>query len=156
MTTRFDPFNEMDRLLGAMLRPDTSAAPMPLDLYKVDDHYVLSMDLPGVDPGSIDVNVEDRQLTVRAERTAGPAENVQWLSRERPSGTYARQLTVGRGLDLNQIDAHYADGVLTLTIPVAQDAKPRRITVQHSAGASERPNLEAKASTSAIEHDATA
>ena len=135
MATRFDPFAEMDRLLGQMFTSERAAAAMPMDLYRVGDHYVLHVDLPGVDPGSIDVNVEDRTLTIRAQRSSASDESdAQWLTRERAVGTYARQLTVGRGLALDQITATYTDGVLTLTIPVAEEAKPRKIAVAHGAG----------------------
>ncbi|MCG2798779.1 MAG: Hsp20/alpha crystallin family protein [Cellulomonas sp.] len=131
MAMRFDPFHEMDRMLGQLVAADRAAATMPLDLYRTGDHYVLHLDLPGVDPGTIDVNVEDRTLTIRAQRTATAEGDVQWLAKERPVGTYARQLTVGRGLALDAMAATYTDGVLTLTIPVAEEAKPRRIEVQH-------------------------
>ncbi len=133
VATRVDPFREMDRLLTQVLASDRAAATMPMDLYRDGDHYVLHVDLPGADPGTIDVNVEDRTLTIRAERTARTEHDVQWLAKERPVGTYARQLTVGRGLALDRISATYADGVLTLTVPVAEEAKPRRIEVQHGA-----------------------
>jgi HSP20 family protein len=131
MALRYDPFHEMDRMLNQLVAADRAAAVMPLDLYRSGDHYVLHADLPGADPGSIDVNVEDRTLTIRALRTPASEDNVQWLAKERPNGTYARQLTVGRGLALDKISASYTDGVLTLTIPVAEEAKPRRIEVQH-------------------------
>ena len=132
MATRYDPFHEMDRMLASLLGAERASATMPMDLYRSGDHYVLHIDLPGVDPGTIDVNVEDRTLTIRAERTAHTDDDAQWLARERPTGTYARQLTVGRGLALDAIAATYSDGVLTLNIPVAEEAKPRRIEVQHS------------------------
>ncbi|WP_268530707.1 Hsp20/alpha crystallin family protein [Cellulomonas sp. CW35] len=138
MATRTDPFREMDRLLTSVLNADRTAAlsqAMPVDLYRSGDHYVLHVDLPGADPGTIDVNVEDRTLTIRAQRSPRTDEDVQWLAKERPSGTYARQLTLGRGLALDAISATYTDGVLTLTIPVAQEAKPRRIEVQHGTAA---------------------
>lgn len=131
MAKTYDPFRELDRFVGQMLNADRAAAQMPMDLYRSGDHYVLTVDIPGADPGTIDVNVEDRTLSVRAQRTAPEANDVQWLAKERPTGTYARQLTVGRGLALDAISATYHDGVLTLTIPVAQEAKPRRIEVQH-------------------------
>jgi len=133
MATRFDPFQEIDRLFGQLLTADRASTVMPMDLYRAGDHYVLHVDLPGADPGTIDVNVEDRTLTIRAQRTGHTEQDVQWLAKERPSGTYARQLTVGRGLALDAISATYADGVLTLDIPVAEEAKPRRIEVQHGA-----------------------
>jgi len=119
----------MDRLMNQVLGQQRASATMPMDLFRSGDHYVLSVDLPGADPGSIDVNVDDRTLTIRAQRTARTEDGVQWLAKERPVGTYARQLTVGRGLDLDAITASYADGVLSLTIPVAEEARPRRIEV---------------------------
>lgn len=133
VATRFDPFQEMDRLVGQVFGSARAAGTMPMDLYRSGDHYVLHVDLPGADPGTIDVNVEDRTLTIRAQRTARTEQDVQWLVNERPSGTYARQLTVGRGLALDKMSATYADGVLTLTIPVAEESKPRRVEIQHVA-----------------------
>ncbi|CAM5786544.1 Hsp20/alpha crystallin family protein [Cellulomonas persica] len=133
MATRFDPFHELDRLFGQVLAADRASATMPMDLYRAGDHYVLHLDLPGADPGTIDVSVEDRTLTIRAQRTARTEDDVQWLAKERPVGTYARQLAVGAGLALDRIEATYTDGVLTLTIPVAEDAKPRKVEVQHGA-----------------------
>jgi HSP20 family protein len=126
----------MDQMMGAVRESSALNVPgMPIDLYRAGDHYVLHVDLPGADPGSVDVNVEDRTLTIRAERTARTEADVQWLARERATGTYVRQLNLGRGLALDRITASYADGVLTLTIPVAEEAKPRRIEVQRGHGA---------------------
>ena len=136
-TTPHDPFRALDRtfdrLFNEGLRSPSSAAGavMPMDLYRSGETFVAHIDLPGVDPESIAIDVEDRTLTLRAERTAPEAENAQWLSRERPSGTFARQLSLGRGLALDRIEADDRDGVLTLTIPVAEEAKPRRINVSH-------------------------
>lgn len=126
-----DPTRLMDEVLGSMREAPTVAS-MPMDLYRAGDHYVLHIDLPGADPGSVDVGVEDRTLTIRAQRTARTDADVQWLAHERPTGTYVRQLTLGRGLALDAIEASYADGVLTLTIPVAEEAKPRKISIQHA------------------------
>ncbi|MDM7831597.1 Hsp20/alpha crystallin family protein [Cellulomonas edaphi] len=137
MATRSDPFREFERLVGQVISAERASATVPMDLYRSGDHYVLHVDLPGADPGTIDVNVEDRTLTIRAQRTAHTDQDVQWLAKERPVGTYARQLTVGRGLALDAISATYEDGVLTLTIPVAEEAKPRRIEVQRASGASQ-------------------
>lgn len=134
MATYWDPFQEMDRLFSTFAGNARQSGGMPMDLFRTGDHYVLSMDLPGVDPGTIDVSVEDRTLTVRAERSQRSDTDAQWLVRERPTGTFARQLTVGRGLALDRISASYADGVLSLTIPVSEEAKPRRIEVAHTAG----------------------
>lgn len=128
--SQFDPFREMDRLFNAASRTPASLA-MPMDLYRDGENFVACVDLPGVDPETIDIDIEDRTLTLRAERRAEPTGDVQWLSHERPSGTFARQLTLGYGVAVDRIEANYRDGVLTLTIPVAEEAKPRKITVAH-------------------------
>ncbi len=127
----YDPFRELDRIVSGAFRAP-SAAGMPMDLYRTGEQFVAHVDLPGVDPSSIDIDVEDRTLTIRAERATETADDVQWLSHERPSGTFARQLTLGYGVALDQIEASYVDGVLTLTIPVAEEAKPRKISVNHT------------------------
>ena len=137
MVTRFDPFRDLDAVASRLLSQasDMSQAmrAMPVDLFRSGDHYVLSCDLPGVDPGSVDVGIDGRVLTIRAERS-GRSEDVEWLTQERPVGTFVRQLTLGSGLDLDRIEATYNDGVLTLTLPVAEEAKPRRIQVAQSSG----------------------
>lgn len=137
MARTFDPFREMDRFLADAVRTPASLA-MPMDLYREGEAFVARIDLPGVEPGSIDIDVEDRTLTIRAERKtpAGDGER-KWLVHERPSGTFARQLTLGHGLALDRITADYSDGVLNLTIPVAEEAKPRKITVAHTGGQAE-------------------
>ena len=131
MATTFDPFRDIDRLLGGAVRNPASAA-MPMDLYRKGEQFIAHVDLPGVDPGTVDVDVEDRTLTIRAERTQDLDEQVQWLSHERPAGTFARQVTLGYGVALDKIAADYHDGVLTLTIPVAEEAKSRKISVNHT------------------------
>ena len=133
----FDPFRDMDRLTSQLLGTGTagrSSRWMPMDLYRVDDHYVVTVDLPGVDPGSIDLNVDGSTLTIRAERSVRSDEGVQWLAQERPVGSYLRQLQLGDGLDVERIQASYDSGVLTVTIPVAERARPRRITVEAGGG----------------------
>lgn len=127
--TTFDPFRSLDDWFG-FASPMRTSVGMPMDLYRDGDHFVARIDLPGVDPSTIDVDMEERTLTIRAERAAHD-KDVRWLTRERPTGTFARQLTLGHGVALDKIDAHYADGVLELTIPVAEEAKPRKISVQH-------------------------
>lgn len=139
MATPFDPFREFERLFSTTPRLSAPAA-MQMDVFRDGDHFVAAIDLPGVDPSSIDVDIEDRTLTVRAERRPAAAEGVTWLSHERPTGTFARQLTLGSRVALDRIEADYADGVLTLRIPVAEEAKPRKIEVSHS---SSRPAIEA-------------
>lgn len=126
----FDPFREIDRVFGSISR-GPAAPGMPMDLYRDEDRFIVEVDLPGVDPSTIDIDVDDRSLTIRAERVGATAETGQWLTRERPTGSFARQLTLGRGLATDKIDANYADGVLRLVIPVADEAKPRKITVAH-------------------------
>lgn len=136
MARAFDPFREMDRWFADAARTPTSNA-MPMDLYRDGDVFVTRIDLPGVDPASIDVDVDDRTLTVRAERKVEITDSQKWLVRERPAGTFARQLTLGYGVALDKIEAQYADGVLSLRIPVAEEAKPRKISVAHAGGATE-------------------
>lgn len=130
----YNPFRELDRLFSQMSSATANTRTMPMDLYREGDTFTVKMDLPGVDPDSIDIDVDDRTLTVRAERHGEEIvekdEKNQWISRERTFGTYARQLTLGTGLDLGRIQADYADGVLTLNVPVAEEAKPRKVQVR--------------------------
>jgi len=130
MARTFDPFRDVDRWFADVSRVPASTA-MPMDLYREGDAFVAHIDLPGVDPATIDIDVDDRTLTVRAERVGTAQDDLTWLVRERPTGTFARQLTLGNGLALDRIEADYADGVLSLTIPVAEEAKPRKIAVSH-------------------------
>ncbi|WP_150307605.1 Hsp20/alpha crystallin family protein [Planctomonas psychrotolerans] len=134
MATRIDPFRDVDRLIDQVLGNARNSAMMPLDLFRTGDHYVLMFDLPGVDPGSIDVSAQDKTLTVTAHRSSHEGTDVQWLAHERPTGTYARQLVLGRDADLEKIDATFNDGVLSLTIPIAAESKPRKIEVSHGQG----------------------
>src|SRR5436305_1980077 len=122
-----------EQLLG--VPSGTARAPrfMPMDLYRSGDHYVLHADLPGIDPGSVDVNVENGTLTIKAERSSRAEDAVQWISSERFTGTFMRQLALGEGIDSDKISATYANGVLTLTIPVAERAKARHIEVTSAA-----------------------
>jgi HSP20 family protein len=140
---RFDPFRDLDRLTEQMLGVPTgtrrSPRFMPMDLFRSGDHYVLLADLPGVDPGSVDVSVDNGTLTIRAERSARSDETVEWVASERFTGSYMRQLSLGDGLDTDRIEAAYENGVLSVTIPVAEKAKPRRIEVQASTGATVIP-----------------
>lgn len=129
MARTFDPFRDLDRLFEAR---STAQPGMNMDLYRTGDHFIAEIDLPGVDPASIDIDIDDRTLTLRAERTSKADDETQWLTRERATGTFARQLTLGPGIDASKIEADYTDGVLTVTLPVAEESKPRKITVAHS------------------------
>jgi HSP20 family protein len=106
---------------------------MPMDLYRSGDHYVLHADLPGVDPDSVDVSVDGGILTVKAQRSERTELDVQWLSSERFTGGFMRRLSLGEDIDADHIAATYQNGVLTLTLPVAARAKPRRIEITHGA-----------------------
>jgi HSP20 family protein len=133
----FDPFREFDRLAGQMLGTAAGGGAtmaMPMDLYRSGDHFVLHCDLAGIDPGSVQVDVDGKVLTIRAERTPRTDNDVQWVRRERATGVFERRLTLGDGLDLDSISATWQDGVLTLTIPIAEAAKPRRIPINAGQG----------------------
>jgi HSP20 family protein len=134
MLTAYDPFagssaafRALDQLTG---RSGTMTARalsgMPMDAYRVGDNFVAHFDLPGVDPGSIDLSVEGNTLTVSAERSVPQLENAEWAIAERPFGSYTRQL------DTDRLEASYHDGVLTLSIPVAEKARARKITVSRA------------------------
>lgn len=153
MAAVFDPFREMDRLTGQLFgAPGGARTPrwMPLDLYRTGDHYVVNIDLPGVDPGSVDVDVDGTTLTVRAERTLSEESEAQWIAQERPAGSYLRQLTLGEGIDLEKIHAHYENGVLSLTIPVSERAKPRKIEVESRGRQQQIEQSEQPASSSTV------
>jgi HSP20 family protein len=131
MLMRTDPFRELDRLTqqvfgadGTMARP----AAMPMDAWREDDTFHVEFDLPGVDPGSIDLDVERNVITVKAERSHR-ASDAELIAAERPRGVFSRQLVLGDNLDTEHISASYEAGVLALQIPVAERAKPRKITV---------------------------
>lgn len=132
MNTYYDPFREISRAFNNAMRTPATAA-MPMDLFRSKETFVAKIDLPGVQPESIDIDVEDNTMTIRAERKLPDVgEDAEWLARERSAGTYARQITLGTGVALDKITADYADGVLTITIPVAEEAKPRKVAVTRS------------------------
>ena len=128
MLMRTDQFRELDQLaqqvFGTMARPTV----MPMDAWRQGDTFVVEFDLPGVDPGSIDLDVERNVLTVKAER-ARLDDDVDTIATERQRGVFSRQLFLGDTLDVNRVEAAYVDGVLRLTIPVAEQAKPRKIEI---------------------------
>jgi HSP20 family protein len=133
---RSDSISDFDALARTLLgaRAGSARSPqfMPIDLYRVEDHYVLHADLPGMDPGSIDVNVDRGVLTLTAHRTPPPENDVQWLTSERFAGVYRRQISLGDDIDTDRIEASYDNGVLNLIIPLHERAKPRQIQVTHA------------------------
>ena len=144
MLMRTDPFRDLDRLTQQVFgnTPGTSSRPaaMPMDAWRSGDTFVVAFDLPGVDPAAIELDVERNVLTVKAERRPAAArDQVEMQVAERPLGVFSRQLFLGDTLDSDCIAAEYEAGVLTLRIPVAEKAKPRRITI--TAGDSDRREI---------------
>ncbi len=128
MLMRFDPFRELDRLTKQVSGPGLLPT-MAMDAYRHGDQVVVNFDLPGVDRDAIEVSVEKDVLTVRAERPIARGEGEEWLVAERPRGSFSRQLFLGQGLDADALEAQYDQGVLTVTVPVAEAAKPRRVEI---------------------------
>ena len=129
MLMRTDPFREFDRLTQQVFGSNARPAAMAMDAYRSGDDFVVHFDLPGVDPETIDLDVERNVLNVRAERRVPAPEGAEMIVAERPTGSFTRQLFLGDTLDTERIDASYDAGVLTLRIPVAEQAKPRRIQI---------------------------
>ena len=127
--TLSDSFRDFDRLVQQVTGTAARPAAMPMDAYKQGENFVIHLDLPGVDPSSIDLTVEKNVLTVRAERHRIAGDDIETLVRERMWGTFARRFSLGDSLDAERLEARYADGVLTLTVPVAEKAKPRKIEI---------------------------
>ena len=143
MLMRFDPLRELDRLV----QPTSGGSRlpvMPMDAFRHEDHFVVHFDVPGVDPSSIELTVEKNVLTVSAERRWEPAEGDEVLVAERPQGSFSRQLFLGEGLDADRIEARYDNGVLSVTVPVAEQAKPRRVEI--SSGGGKAQTIEAESS----------
>jgi HSP20 family protein len=130
---RTDPFRELDRLSQQLLGTPARPSLMPMDAWRENDSFVVELDLPGVDADSIDLDVERNVLTIRAERPDRQGGG-EILAAERPRGVFSRQLVLGDNLDLERISAGYSDGVLRLTVPVAERAKPRKITIDVAHG----------------------
>ncbi len=145
MLMQFDPFREMDRLVQGTWQGRNS---VPLDVYRRGEEFVVRVDLPGIDPSSIDLSVEKNVLTITAERTWAPSDGDEVLVSERPQGNFTRRLFLGEGLATDKIKAHSDNGVLTIVVPVAEDAKPRRveIAVGQSGNVIDAPAAEAIAS----------
>ncbi len=129
MLMRYDPFRELDRFTDQLFGSPTRAPWVPMDAVRHGDTVEARFDLPGVAPESIDVTVERNVLTVTAERSWWPAEGDEILVRERPQGRFSRQLLLGDALDGDRVLANYEHGVLRVTIPVAEQAKPRKVEI---------------------------
>jgi HSP20 family protein len=136
---RTDPFRDFDRLFQQATSAAALPAAMPIDAYRKGDEFVIHFDLPGITADALDLSVEKNVLTLKAERKR--AENGgEWIVRERPHGTFTRSIFLGDSLDTDSLEASYADGVLTVRLPVAEKAKPRRIEV--TTGASTQTAIE--------------
>lgn len=143
MLMRTDPFREFDRLTQQAFGSRPRSSVMPMDAYRKGDRFVVHFDLPGVDAASIDLTVEKNVLTVAAERRWTADDDTQVVASERPQGAFSRQLFLGEGLDADRVEASYDNGVLTVTIPVAEQAKPRKVEV--SAGSANAEAIETTA-----------
>src|SRR6185437_7596193 len=130
MLMRTDPFREFDRLAEQVLGTTTRPAAMPMDAWREGEDFVVAFDLPGVNVDSVDIDVERNVLTVKAERPDPVGEDTELIASERPRGVFSRQLILGDALDTDGVKANYDAGVLTLRIPVAEKAKPRRIEIE--------------------------
>ena len=129
MLMRTDPFRDLDRLTQQMFGTVTRPSVMPMDAYRRGHEFFVHFDLPGINPDTIDLTVEQNVLTVKAERQPFGSDGAEMLVSERPTGTFTRQLFLGETLDAEHIEANYSSGVLTLTIPVSEAAKPRKVAV---------------------------
>lgn len=127
MVMRFDPFRELDRALQA---PWMTRNAVPLDVYRRGEEFLVRVDLPGIDPSSIDLQIEKNVLTLKAERSWIPSDGDEVLVNERPQGTFTRRLFLGDGLDPEHISAKYESGVLTIVVPVAETAKARKVQIE--------------------------
>ncbi len=137
MVMRFDPFRELDRLSQDVYQTANrraTASVMPIDAYRQGDSFLVHFDIPGVDPASVELTVEKNVLTVRAERGASWGVDAEFIVAERPQGSFSRQIFLAETLDTDRIEASYDAGVLTVRIPVAEAAKPRRVSIGQREG----------------------
>lgn len=133
MLMRTDPFRDLDRFAQQVLGTAARPAVMPMDAWREGEEFVVEFDLPGINADSLDIDIERNVVTVRAERPAVDPDR-EMLATERPRGVFSRQLVLGENLDTEKIEASYTEGVLRLRIPVAERAKPRKITIGRSDG----------------------
>jgi HSP20 family protein len=133
MLIRTDPFRDLDRFAAQVFGTAARPTGMPMDAWREGDRFIVEFDLPAVDPESVDLDVERNVLTVRAERRLQADNDIELIAAERPRGVFSRQVILGDALDTDHIEASYQAGVLRLTIPVAEKAKPRKISIQSDA-----------------------
>ncbi|WP_298864223.1 Hsp20/alpha crystallin family protein [Microbacterium sp.] len=136
MLLQHDPFRDLDRLTQQVFGTATRPSSMPLDAWRDGDEFVVELDLPGVDPDKLDIDVERNVLTIRAERLSHVPDAADAVATERSWGVFSRQLVLGDALDTDKVDADYTAGVLRLRIPIAERAKPRRISISSGDSAS--------------------
>jgi HSP20 family protein len=129
MSIHYDPFNRLDELRDRLLSGDRTPLSFPMDAYRRGGQFLIHLDLPGVQPEAVDVTVENQILTVSADRRFEQREGDEHLVSERPQGRFSRQLRLGSTIDTENIAASYDDGVLTLTLPVSERAKPRQVQI---------------------------
>lgn len=129
MLMRFDPFRELDRLTQSPWNGPGRTPVMPLDAYRDGDRFLVVLDIPGIDPDTIDLTVEKNVLSIGTERRWERSEGMEVVVAERPQGAFSRQLFLGEGLDPDGIEATYDNGVLTVVVPVAEQAKPRKVEI---------------------------
>jgi len=134
MLLRTDPFRELDRLASQVFGTTARPAAMPMDAWREGDRFIVEFDLPAVDPNTVDLDVERNVLTVRAERQSPTGPDVELIASERPRGVFSRQVTLGDALDADHIEASYHAGVLRLSVPVTEKARPRKIAIQSGDG----------------------
>jgi len=145
MLLQHDPFRDLDRLTQQVFGTAARPASMPLDAWREGDEFVVELDLPGVDPGKLDIDVERNVLTIRAERLSRMPDAANAVASERPWGAFSRQLVLGDALDTENVDADYSAGVLKLRIPIAEKAKPRKIRVANTDSQQQKESRSIKA-----------
>ena len=150
-----DPFRQMDRLTSQLLSGTRTPMGMPMDVWQTDDGFHVCLDLPGVDPDSVDITTERNTLTIKAERRAEYEDGQNVLIAERPQGIFTRQLQLGDTVDTENIQASYSEGVLHLTLPMTQAAQPRRVQVRTEGSGQRQITVEGETEESASASGAT-
>jgi HSP20 family protein len=150
-----DPFRQMDRLTNQLLSGTRTPMGMPMDVWQTEGGFHVCLDLPGVDPDSVDITTERNVLTIKAERRAEYQQGQNILIAERPQGTFTRQLQLGDTVDTENIQASYADGVLHLDLPITQAAQPRRVQVKTDSSGRREVTVEGETEESASASGAT-